>query len=41
MKFQCPEGLLLGRNMLLIGPTCTGGVFQCPEGLLLGRNLRG
>gem|GEM_PF-2744180 len=36
--FQCPEGLLLGRNKFGGNlPQCSTA-FQCPEGLLLGRN---
>ncbi len=38
MKFQCPEGLLLGRNFSTCDSLPTLKVFQCPEGLLLGRN---
>ncbi len=37
--FQCPEGLLLGRNYLeRARQMCLSFRFQCPEGLLLGRN---
>ncbi len=37
--FQCPEGLLLGRNIRPEHALHAAGGFQCPEGLLLGRNL--
>jgi hypothetical protein len=38
-KFQCPEGLLLGRNVYFVDDGQGHiKVFQCPEGLLLGRN---
>ncbi len=36
--FQCPEGLLLGRNNLGVRADMEAQAFQCPEGLLLGRN---
>ena len=37
--FQCPEGLLLGRNICATSRMNINPKFQCPEGLLLGRNL--
>ncbi len=38
--FQCPEGLLLGRNVMVDFSRSKVLKFQCPEGLLLGRNER-